>query len=481
MTIIAVIMAGGRGERLWPKSTANRPKQFQSFAGGKTLLQESAERISHLVPWSQVYVVTGRQYSATVYSQLPSVPKENVILEPVGRDTAPCIGYAALHVEKKFPGATMLVLPADHYVGDDEEFVDILKAATEAAQRDHALVTVGLKPTRPETGYGYIQVGLETCRFGHRLLHRVSRFVEKPPFERAVRLYQDGQHLWNSGMFIWRVEVIRSAIAMYLPELHQGLEEIKVAVGTPAEQAVVEQLFPRLPKVSIDFGVMEKADRVLVVPASFPWDDLGNWVALDRASSRGDAGNNLSGQVGTIDTHNSIIHDDDGITVTVGVKDLIIVRSGGSLLVCDKARAQDVKKAAALADELGGDPDYPVDYRIVEKPWGREIWWGVTEAYVGKILEVRAGHSLSLQYHRQKLETMFFQKGRGTLILDEKELTIQPGMAVTIRPGTVHKIVAESDLTILEVSTTELDDVVRLQDTYGRAQTEVPVTPEPQK
>lgn len=222
---------------------------------------------------------------------------------------------------------------------------------------------------------------------------------------------------------------------------------------------------------------MEKAERVLVVPASFAWDDLGNWIALHRVSRRDRDGNSLTGRIGTLDVSNCIIQDDTGVTVAIGVRDLVVVRSGDSLLVCDQRRAQDVKQAAALAEKLqttrADDVDGYQDYPIVEKPWGREIWWGSTESYAGKILEVYAGHSLSLQYHHRKLETLFVQKGRGTLILGNQKLAFEPGMAVTVRPGTAHKIIADSDLTVLEVSTTELDDIVRLQDSYGRAQAEV--------
>ncbi|MBS3984051.1 MAG: NTP transferase domain-containing protein [Selenomonadales bacterium] len=476
--ITAVIMAGGRGERLWPRSTTDMPKQFQCFVGNTTLLQQAFARVSSLVPPSQVFVVTGRQHAQMTRLQLPQVPQENVIVEPIGRDTAPCIGLAAVHIQKKYPESIMIVVPADHYVGCNEEFMSTLSAAVEAAQSEPVLVTIGMKPTRPETGYGYVQVGAKKHLVANQWAHDVVRFIEKPQLEKALEMCQSDDHLWNSGMFVWRTEVILKSMAMHLPELHSGLEEIGGAIGAPEESDVVGRTFPLLPKISIDYGVMEKADRVLVIPASFNWDDLGNWVAVERAAQGSDErGNNVSGRVGIIDAKNCVIQDDEGVTVAIGVQDLVVVRSKEALLVCSKERVQDVKKAVVLAEGLCSDTCFETEeYRVVDKPWGREIWWAVTEAYVGKILEVKAGHSLSLQYHQRKLETMFFQRGRGTLVLNGAERTIRQGMAVTIRPGTLHKIVAESDLTILEVSTTELDDVVRVQDSYGRAQTSPKVT-----
>lgn len=468
-----VLLAGGKGERFWPRSTTDIPKQFLPMAGNKSLLRNTFDRIAGFVPVASIYVTTGARYGGLTRQELPELPAENLILEPEGRDTAPSLGLASLWVEQVDPDAIMVALPADHHIIGEGKFRATLAAAV-AAAADGGLVTLGVHPTRPETGYGYIQVGDAVGEHRGLPVHRALRFVEKPDARTAERYLASGDYLWNSGMFVWKVSSLRREIARHLPELHAVLEELAAAGDLEAMRAALPEVFRRAPKISIDYGVMEKSDQVYVVPAYFGWDDVGSWSAVERLRPRDEQGNCLTGDVVAYDSRNLIVEGGRRVIATVGVSDLIVVDTDEALLVCHKSRAQDVKKVAALAAPFThpGAPPAALpqpEGQVVEKPWGREIWWAVTDQYVGKLLEVRAGQSLSLQYHERKLETMFFQSGQARLRLGEEWLDAGPGKVVTIPPGTVHQLVAVTDVRVIEVSTPHLDDVIRLSDRYGRA------------
>lgn len=502
--VAVVIMAGGRGERFWPKSRAHRPKQFLQLFGEGTLLQQAYHRARRLAPADQVYVVTGDDYRDLVAEQLPEHPRGQVIVEPVGRDTAPCIGLAALVVERQDPGTVMIVLPSDHAILNEDRFVETLQSAARAAASGAYLVTIGIRPTRPETGYGYIQYGEPLA--GEGKVHAVRRFAEKPDAETAQRFLMEGDYLWNSGMFAWQAGVIRDAMAAHLPELHHGLERIRPALGTEAEARVLESEFGLLPPISIDFGVMEKADNVLVLPGDFGWDDLGTWAAMPRIGQADEQGNVISGQAVLIDSKDCIVEGGRRLVVGFGVEKLVLVDTEDVLFVSDASRMDQLKRVVAelqargleayLTGEGGmapvllppgpeaasaGVPALPADVdlttvaipvngevRTIDKPWGREIWWAQTGNYVGKLIQVKAGQALSLQYHEKKQETMLFVAGKGRLVLGERAIDVEAGMAVTIEPGTVHRVIAETDLSFFEVSTPEVEDVVRLEDRYGR-------------
>lgn len=319
----ALIMAGGRGERFWPYSRQNLPKQFISLtADGKTMIQLTVERILPMVKMENIYISTNSAYRQLVYDQLPEIPKENILCEPVARNTAPCIGYGAIHIAKKYGDAFMIVLPSDHLIKYDGIFLRTLEQACDVAQNGKNLVTIGITPDHPETGYGYIQfdTGLEKNQ-----ALRVERFVEKPDLETAKRYIASSNYLWNSGMFIWKVSSILDNIALFMPETHQGLMAIQTAIGTVEQESVLAEIFAQFSSVSIDYGVMEKAKDIFILPGSFGWDDVGSWLAMERIHDTNEHGNVVLGDFVTLDTKNCVLQGAEKFIAIVGVKDLIVV------------------------------------------------------------------------------------------------------------------------------------------------------------
>ena len=344
MRCSVVIMAGGSGERFWPYSRKEKPKQFLRVAGEGTLLQQAVRRARLLAPWSNIYIVTGRQYHDLVSEQVPDLPPENLLVEPVGRDTAPCVALAANVLWARDPEAVMVVLPSDHMILDEMRFTEAILEAVGTARKTKGLVTIGIRPTRPETGYGYIHVGpVSRVEKGGAL--RVRKFTEKPDLVTAMAFLACGEYLWNSGMFVWEVRAILDAIERCLPELACGMRPIAGAVGTAVFEAALAEHFPRLPKISVDYGVMEKADNVWAVPGDFGWDDLGTWTALERVAGKDADGNLVQGQAVLVDTRETIIQSDrdDKLVVAFGLKDALVVDTPDVLLVADKKRAVDLK------------------------------------------------------------------------------------------------------------------------------------------
>lgn len=353
MRIAAVIMAGGRGERFWPSSREDRPKQFLSFDGKETLLQRTVGRLGGLCGSESTWVVTREDYAHLVKEQLPNLPLGQVLLEPQGRDTAPCVALATLYVGHADPDAVMVMLPADHLVLQEDRFRETLSDAVSAAMDSDALVTIGIRPTRPETGYGYIRMGSSWEANSAAL--RVAEFTEKPPRERAIAYLQSGDYLWNSGIFVWKISAIRRALSRHLPALMQSLAPLEEALGTEREATLLEQIYPTLPKISIDYAVMEKAENALVIPADFGWDDLGTWAALERVVPANEDGNIISGRVLTVDTSGSILKTDHDrrLLVTFGVSDLVVVDTSDVLLVADKERVSDLKAVVGRLEANG--------------------------------------------------------------------------------------------------------------------------------
>ncbi|OIQ52786.1 mannose-1-phosphate guanylyltransferase [Neomoorella thermoacetica] len=486
MPAAVVIMAGGSGERFWPYSRKEKPKQFLEIAGKGSLLQQTVRRALLLTSIENIYIVTGKEYIELVREQVPELLPDNLLIEPAGRDTAPCIALAAAYLAAKNTETLMVVLPADHMVLDNDAFCATIREGLKVAASTGGLVTVGIQPTRPETGYGYIHVGVKKNEAGRA--YPVDRFVEKPDARQAAAYLASGEYLWNSGMFIWQVKAIREAIRRHLPELAAGMAPIEAAVGTEDFECVLRDHFPALPKISIDYGVIEKADNVWVVPGSFGWDDLGTWTALERVMEPDSRGNLIQGQAVLLDTENVIARNDNGekLMVAFGLKDLLIVDMPDVLLVAHKDRVPELKKVIQELQKQGlgrflhslleeGDRVSGLlaglDWKcpVVDKPWGREILWTHTTSYAGKILQVQPGHSLSRQYHREKRETMWFLKGEGELELGARKIQVRPNMIFDIPPGTVHRIRAKTGMVVLEVSSPHLDDVIRLEDAYGRA------------
>ncbi len=338
----ALIMAGGRGERFWPKSRKNLPKQFLSLTDdGKTMIQLTVERILPLVEMEDIYIATNRDYKALVQEQLPGLPEENILCEPVGKNTAPCIGLGAVHIARKYDDAVMFVLPSDHLIKYNTIFTATLSDAAAVAEQGENLVTLGITPDYPETGYGYIKFCPD------KLLGRafeVDRFVEKPDLETAKAYLATEQYLWNSGMFIWKVSSVLKNMEQFLPETYAGLKVIQAAIGTEEEDSVLEREFHAFKSESIDYGIMEKAKSIYILSGSFGWDDVGSWLAVERIRQSNEFGNVIAGNAVTVDTKNCIIQGADKLIATVGLEDLIVVDTKDALLICDKNSAGDIKK-----------------------------------------------------------------------------------------------------------------------------------------
>lgn len=342
--IVAVIMAGGKGERFWPKSRIHTPKQFLNLTGNGTMIQLTVQRLTPLIPPEKIFVVTGKEYEEQIKSQLPELPESNIILEPIGRDTAPCIGLAAVTIEKKYPEAVMMVLPADHLISDQKEYLNTLRCAVEQAKAERCIVTIGINPTTPETGFGYIKSGELTSEIDGIPVLEVEHFTEKPNRETAMKFLRTGKYYWNSGIFIWKVSTIRKLIEIHMPELHDRLEMISDVLGRKEEAQVLIDQFMQMQKISIDYGILEKADEIYVIPGHFGWDDVGSWIALERISELDNEGNLVTGRFISLDTKKCIVDCPKKVVATIGVEDLVIVDTEDVLFICHKDRSQDIKK-----------------------------------------------------------------------------------------------------------------------------------------
>lgn len=340
----AVIMAGGIGSRFWPLSRRDRPKQFISILDESTLIQNTSARLEGIVPADQRYVVTNERYVEQTKAQLPAIPEANILAEPIGRNTAPCITYAAMKLYEADPEAVMIVLPADHVITDTRRFHEVLGVGIEAAKERGALVTIGIEPTFPATGYGYIQFDPEDDGETDEPRSRfVKTFAEKPNLATAERFLDSGDFLWNSGMFIWTAESILEAVERHLPDVHEAFEPLKEVIGTDGEHDTLEKIFRSCPSISIDYGVMERADKVYVVPGSFGWSDVGDWRAVYDLAKKNEHGNSIQGNAILHDSSRCLIQAGDRLVALVGVHDLIVVDTEDALLVCHRDSTQRVK------------------------------------------------------------------------------------------------------------------------------------------
>lgn len=343
MEIVAVIMAGGKGERFWPKSRVDKPKQFLSLTSdGKTMLQKTVERIHPIVEMKNIFVVTNAHYKELVQEQLTNLPEENILLEPMAKNTAPCIGLATAYVAARYKEAIMIVLPADHLIKYTQLFVDVVADGIHIAQQTEALMTIGMTPFYPETGYGYIKLGEKSKHFPENV-YKVRNFVEKPDLETAKLYFDSGKYLWNSGMFIWKTSSILNAFKTYLPEMAKGIYQMQNYLLN-GEGHRIKEVFEELEAVSIDYGIMEKADNIYTLVGNFGWNDVGSWLALETVKPSNDEGNIIEGNVVTINTKNTIVQGDEKLIALVGMENAIVVDTKDALLICNKENAQNVKQ-----------------------------------------------------------------------------------------------------------------------------------------
>ncbi|MBZ0199789.1 MAG: NTP transferase domain-containing protein [Ignavibacteriaceae bacterium] len=341
MSIYAVVMAGGIGSRFWPKSNKKTPKQLMKIFGEKTLIQETVERLTGFIDDDKIYIVTNRKQRPLVVNQLPQLPPANIIAEPFGRETAPCIGLASIIIQKRDPDALIINLPADHLIRRIADFHLALKNAIDYASKTNGLVTIGILPSRPEIGYGYIQIDEQSIDDN---IHKVYSFAEKPNYATAVRFIESGDFLWNSGIFIWKASSILNEIQIHLPDLFEGLEEIKAVIDTPEFEKKLDIVYGQLRKISIDYGVMEKSKKVFLTKGDFIWSDVGSWEEVYQLSEKDDSGNCIRGKVYTDMTVDSFIFSPEKFTAVIGAENLIVVHNDDALLVCRRDQAQSVKK-----------------------------------------------------------------------------------------------------------------------------------------
>ncbi len=351
--LYAVILAGGSGTRFWPQSRQSRPKQLLTIVGNKTMIRATVERILPEIPFERVLVLAGVSCADAIRDELPELSQDRVVAEPSGRNTAPCIALAAYKLAKYDPDAVMAVLPADHIIGKEAIFRNALRLGCEVALKGDHLVTFGIVPDRPETGYGYIERGDTAFFLGHSTVFQVKNFVEKPDRARAQEYLDSGNYFWNSGMFLWKADAIIKAFENHLPQISRVMEKHLSALNTEDEPNALEQIYASVDSVSIDYGIMEKTDGVLVIPLDCGWNDVGTWSSLHGVWGGDSEGNAVEGHALCLNSNGCVVSSPHKLATLIGVEDLIVVDTPDALLVCRKTSAQDVRKLQELLRERG--------------------------------------------------------------------------------------------------------------------------------
>ncbi len=358
--LYVLILCGGGGKRLWPRSRVKTPKQFIKLLGERTLFQNTVARARKVVPYSRIFVVTNFDYMDEIRKQAPHIPRENIICEPQVKDTALAMGIGALFIQKIDPLAIITNFASDHHIGDIEKFSRAIKNAASVAGRGDFLVALGIKPSFPHTGMGYIKRGRLIRKDKGAQVFGVVEFVEKPNFETAERFLREGKYFWNANLYTWKTDSILQAIRRHLPKLDSGLQKIKEALGTIKERRVIEEVYREMDSISIDYGISEKAKNLVLIPCDFSWSDVGDWKVVYDVSKKDKEGNVVifekgRGEYVGMETKNCLIHFSDELITTVGVEDLIIVDTKDTLLIAKKERAQDVKELVNFLKEKGKD------------------------------------------------------------------------------------------------------------------------------
>lgn len=349
------IMAGGIGTRFWPMSRTNFPKQFLDILNiGKTLIQVTFERFASFIPIDNIFMVTSEEYVNIVKKQLPQLPMQNILAEPSRKNTAPCIAYVSFKLQQMDPEALLIVAPADHLISDNIAFNKVCLEALSFVRKHNAFITLGIKPTSPNTGYGYLQYEQPSVSDN---VYKVKTFTEKPNLELARAFLASGEFLWNAGIFVWKVKNLLMAYEKYLPEVYELFASQKEKFNTPAEEAALQEIYPFSTNISIDFGIMEKADNVYVIPSSFGWSDLGTWNSAFENLKKDQNNNAVNGSnVMLVDTGNCIVHiPENKLVIVQGLNDYIVVDTGDVLLVCKKEKEQEIKEYVGEIKRQKGD------------------------------------------------------------------------------------------------------------------------------
>ena len=473
--LYAVILAGGSGTRFWPLSRELYPKQFLKVLGRRTLIQETVRRVRPIVPVERTLVVTGAGHADSIRIQLDErdgARKENILSEPVARNTAAAIGWAAVAVRRMDPDGVMLVMPADHVIPDQAKLLRAASLAARVAQ-EGKLVTFGIKPTRPETGYGYIKVASRRPLLSQGGLKAlpVSCFVEKPDLSAAKRYLRAGGFYWNSGIFVWRADAILQEIEIALPKLGRGLKALGKALGTPNENQALARFYKGAEAISIDHGVLQRSKRAAVIPAPFRWSDVGNWSSLDEVADTDRAGNVRIGRIVDIGSRSSILYGENRLVATIGLKDMVVVDTADATLVCPKDRAQEVKQIVERLRRQKA-PESLI-HKTVYRPWGSYTVLEEGPRYKVKRVTVNPGGRLSLQYHHRRSEHWVVTAGTARVTCGDRVFDLRVNESTGIPQKTPHRLENPGTvpLDIIEVQSGDYvgeDDIVRLADDYGR-------------
>lgn len=463
--IQAVILAGGSGTRLWPISREQLPKQFLSIDGGHTLLEATINRLQPLVTKDNVLIVTKKDYAqGEAYHALNPY---QTLLEPAGRNTAPAIALAAAWLARNGDDPVMVVLPADHVIKDAVQFQHSLELAVEAA-RTGKLVTFGITPSRPDTGFGYIQAG--SAHADSKVL-TVQRFAEKPDAQTAERFLKEGGYYWNSGMFVWRASTILQEIGEHLPDVMAVLYEITAAWQEGANINAIAEHFPRMPNISIDYGVLEKSDNVSLIPCDIGWSDVGSWDAVHEVSNKDATNNATQGNVIAVDCRNSLIHSNKRLVAAIGLDDLNIIETADAVLITKRGESQRVREVVDVLKNNNAQ-EHKI-HLTVHRPWGSYTVLEEEADFKMKRITVKPGERLSLQRHQHRSEHWIVVSGTATVIKDDEVITVSKNQSTYIPIGSKHRLENHGriPLQMIEVQVGEYldeDDIERFEDIYCR-------------
>lgn len=474
-SLFPVIMAGGSGTRFWPLSRHLFPKQLLRIGGEHTLIQQTMRRVLGCAPAANVLISTNAAQADLIRVQLVDWKEDlanGFLLEPEGRNTAPAIALAAIEVLARDSNGLMLVVPADHVVTGQRDFGAAVQLASQLASKGY-LVTFGVKPIRPETGYGYIKPKNSALlgRRGKLRGYLVQKFVEKPNATKAAQYVKAGDYFWNSGMFIWRAATILEEIGLHQPAIMVSMDRIRKLRAEGASKQQIDEVYRQITPVSIDNGVMERSSRAAVVPVAFKWSDVGSWGSLDEVAEKNKTGNVVTGRVIDIESKHSIIYADRRVVATIGLRDMVVVDTPDATLVCPKSRAQDVKKIVDILKQQQA-PEH-LEHLTVQRPWGSYTVLEEGPGFKVKRVTVKPGGRLSLQMHHQRSEHWVVIAGTARVTRGEEVFDLLVGESTAIPVKTPHRLEnpGQETVHIIEVQNGPYlgeDDIVRFKDDYGR-------------
>lgn len=476
----SIVMAGGSGTRFWPMSRELFPKQFLSFEGHDSLLAQTVDRILPLIPEERISVVVGQAHAPETRRVLQGMDGGEgrncrLVIEPRSLNTLPAIALASLLISRQDPEAVVAVMASDHLISPQEPFLAMIQHAAQIAATEKVLLTFGIPPHRPETGFGYLEMGESMPAFSTALFSaaRVARFVEKPDRETAERFLAGGRHLWNSGMFVFSGNTFFEELAACQPDLFAALEALRGDLGTAGERKAIDRFYRQGTPLSIDYGLMEHSRRVWSLSGAIDWKDVGSWSALDDILAHDDRGNVVRGNVVLIDSDNSIVHGDKRVIATVGIRDLIVVDTDDATLICHKDQAQRVREVVSHLKERHAVE--AMEHRTTRRPWGHYTILDQGPHYKIKSVTVNPKSRLSLQMHLHRSEHWVVIAGAAKVTLGEEEIFLHTNESIDIPKSTKHRIEnpGKIPLVVIEVQNGEYleeDDIIRFQDDYKRVE-----------